>query len=372
MGLGARAVDGGGSRSRVLGGPRVLVTGHTGFKGSLARRLAARDRRRGDRPRPRRADRALTLRPRTASATTCARVERDVRDADRAARRGRGRAAGRRLPPRRPAPRAPLLRAIRVETYATNVMGTVTCSTRSAPTRGVRAAVVVTSRQVLRESRVGAGPTARTSRWAATIPTRARRAPPSCRRARTVARSSPPDATRVATAARGQRDRRRRLGRRPAHAGHHAGAPRGRRRSRAESGPRARGSTCSIRSAATCSWLSACGTDPRAAAALELRPGTGGTRGRLAGSSTGWRAAGLASWRGSVTRARTRTRRATQGRLVAGARARRLVPALGSRARAGLDRRAVCRNAATARTCPRLMPADADLQLRAAAESRPR
>ena len=108
---------------------------------------------------------------------------------------------------------------------------------------------------------------------------------------------------------------------------------------------RARGSTCSIRSAATWSWPSGCGTTRR-----RRPPGTSDPRRRTLGRSAGSSNELAALWPGELglgaRRRRAPARGALpQGRLVAGARAARLGPALGPRARARRDRRVVRRPA---------------------------
>ena len=127
-------------------GQRVLVTGHTGFKGSwLALWLHALGARRApalrSRPRPspslfELARRRATVR--SAHAATCA-IARRVRA------RVRGSAAGDRAPPRGAAAGAPLLsrpgRDLRDQRHGHGA----TCSRRCAALRDVRAVVVVTT-----------------------------------------------------------------------------------------------------------------------------------------------------------------------------------------------------------------------------------
>ncbi len=166
--------------------------------------------------------------------------------------------------------------------------------------------------------------------------------------------------------ARRQRDRRRRLGRGPAHPRHHA--RRARRRDACASATPTRsvpGSTCSTRSAAISCSRRRCGTRPSTRTRLELRPGRARTPARSAGSCE--RMAEL--WPGGLAldaRRRPAPARGAlpQARLLARARAPRLASADGSRRDAAEHRRVVPR-AARGRGHARGHPgADRDLRVR--------
>ena len=118
-------------RPRLLARPARPVTGHTGFKGAwlslwlhelgaevVGLRAAAGHR----------ARRCSMLAP---VASTATRTIGDIRDAAARAARGRASAARDRVPPGRAGAGARALRRP-VETFATNVMGTVHCSKRCA------------------------------------------------------------------------------------------------------------------------------------------------------------------------------------------------------------------------------------------------
>ena len=103
-------------------GKRVLLTGHTGFKGSWAGAVAGTDGRRGHRlalpP-----DRAVAVHAGWRRAADDSFV--DIRNPDAVQRRGRRRRVRDRPAHGRPADRARLGARTPVGTFATNVMGTV-------------------------------------------------------------------------------------------------------------------------------------------------------------------------------------------------------------------------------------------------------
>ena len=168
---GRRAVDGSVDvDAGFWSGRRVLVTGHTGFKGSwLSLWLDAHGRRR-DRASRRRADRAVAVRA-DARRASSARSARDVRDAearDAGAERARTSSA-----PRRAAARARARSADPRRPYEVNVHGRR--QRARGRTRGARrrASSSTSRRTSATRTASGSGPTARTSRWAARTLTRA-------------------------------------------------------------------------------------------------------------------------------------------------------------------------------------------------------
>ena len=264
--------DAGTERPAFWRGQRVLVTGHTGFKGGwlasgctqLGAEVTGFALDAADRPEPVRAAR---------SRRAAARIEvADVRDATPSRAPDRRRPARGRLPPGRAAAGAPLLRDP-VETYATNVMGTVHVL-EACRHDGRRAAVVIVTTDKCYENR----------EWTCGLPRgRADGRPrpvleqqgraPSWSRAPIGAPSSRTD-PRIASVARRQRDRRRRLGARPAGARHRArvlgAASRCRSATPTRSGP---GSTCSNRSGGYLAHRRAPARGGRAGRdGLELRP----------------------------------------------------------------------------------------------------
>ena len=153
-------------------GRRVLVTGHTGFKGTWLCLWLQPTGRRGHGLRARAADRrpvALRRWRRSSSGS--------IRSCGRRPRPGRGRRRGRALGAEvvfhlaaQPLVRRSLRGSGRDLRDQRHGHGR-TCSRPCARAPGVRASWSCHQRQVLREPRVGRGATARTSRWAATIPT---------------------------------------------------------------------------------------------------------------------------------------------------------------------------------------------------------
>ena len=102
-----------------------------------------------------------------------------------------------------------------LETFATNVMGTVNVLEARGPDAVRASVVVVTSDKCLQQSRVGTGVTARRIRWAAATPTARARAAPSSSATYRESYFLPETACRGRLRPRRQRDRRRRLGARP-------------------------------------------------------------------------------------------------------------------------------------------------------------
>ncbi len=171
-------------------GRKVLVTGHTGFKGGWLSLVASTSSARMSPASrcPRRPNRASSSRRAWPS---CVRhVEGDVRDLA-AVEAVVERYAARRSSStwrRSRSSAAPTTR--RVETFATNVMGTVhVLEAVPRVSISVRAIVCVTSDKCY-ENREWSGPIARPIRWAATIPTAAARVRPSSSRPPTAAPSS--------------------------------------------------------------------------------------------------------------------------------------------------------------------------------------
>ena len=149
-----------------------------GIQGQLALALARHDGRRRDRAERRRADRAVAVRARRRRAGRAHRARRTSATRERVLQARRGGAAGGRPPSGRAAPRAPLVRR-----SARDVRGQRHGRGQRARRRACGGAACASSSTSRRTSATrtasGSGPTARTSRWAATIPTRAPRAPPS-------------------------------------------------------------------------------------------------------------------------------------------------------------------------------------------------
>ena len=204
------------SRAEFWRGRRVFVTGHTGFKGSLARAVAARSWARRspatrwppDRAEPVRRSPDSARRRRAASATFATRPP---------SRRVRAAARPEIVSTWRPRRWCGGAIASRVETFATNVMGTVNVLEAAAHAPTVRAVVVVTSDKSTRTASGRAPSRGRPARRPRPVQRQqgVRRA-----RRRELSRELLRDGgSRGRDRARRQRHRRRRLGAGPAHPG---------------------------------------------------------------------------------------------------------------------------------------------------------